>query len=74
MIVKWSKLNNYSLNRHQTAIFIFLEMLVFTTKLIIKFRIKILAVGDIDGYIYNSNGLNTLILEEIFAKGEIKFL
>jgi len=69
-IAKHAELNNYSLSDKTAIVQGFGNVGFFTTKLLSNLGVKILAVGDIDGYIYNSNGLNTFILEEIKAKGE----
>ena len=42
----------------------------FTSKLLSNLGVRIIAIGDIDGYIYNPNGLNFDHLEQIKDKGE----
>ena len=40
-------------------------MLDFTQQILSNLGAKILAIGDIDGYIYNPNGLNMKYLDDI---------
>ena len=69
-IVKYAETNNFSLENKKIIVQGFGNVGFFTSKLLSNLGARILAVGDIDGYIYNPNGLNIDELESIKDNNE----
>ena len=69
-IMKHAELTNQNLYGKTSIVQGFGNVGFFTSKLLSQLGVKILAVGDIDGYIYNKNGLKFQDLEKIKDKGK----
>ena len=69
-ITKHAELTNQNLSGKKAIVQGFGNVGFFTSKLLSNLGVRILAVGDIDGYIYNPNGLNFDHLEQLKDRGK----
>jgi glutamate dehydrogenase/leucine dehydrogenase len=69
-ITKHAELTNQNLSGKTAIVQGFGNVGFFTSKLLSNLGVRILAIGDIDGYIYNPNGLNFDNLEQLKDNGE----
>ncbi len=66
-ILKYYELTNESINDKNVIVQGFGNVGYHSSKILSSLGAKIIAVGDIDGYIYNPDGLNLIKLEKIKA-------
>ena len=64
-IVKYAETNNMPIKDKKIIVQGFGNVGFYTTKLLSNLGAKIVAIGDINGYIYNPNGLKMNLLEDI---------